>query len=183
MAEPTVVCPNCKTEIKLTESLAAPLLEATRFDFEQTIASMQKQIEELKRRAEQGSQQLQGEVMELELENLLRTRFPRDTIEPVPKGVHGGDVLHHVLGPLGQPCGTILWESKRTKNHIVRDLGQQPREPFCRRRQNGWFRRRTVEQQGRSYVARCNPNASLAWGRGRNRLFSFGFRFSGYVLE
>ena len=61
---------------------------------EQTISSMQKQIEELKRRAEQGSQQLQGEVMELELESLLRTRFPRDTIEPVPKGVHGGDVLH-----------------------------------------------------------------------------------------
>lgn len=233
MAEPTVVCPNCKTEIKLTESLAAPLLEATRRDFEQrikqkdadlaaklkeegakiaveearkaklalaaeldqrtsavaelenalkennaklaeaqkaqadlirkqrdldtklrevdlavekrvqegldatreqarkevegelklkvaekeqTITSMQKQIEELKRRAEQGSQQLQGEVMELELEGLLRARFPRDTIEPVPKGEHGGDVLHRVLGPLGQACGTILWESKRTKN-------------------------------------------------------------------
>ena len=233
MAEPTIVCPNCKTEIKLTESLAAPLLEATRRDFEkrlkqkdtdlaeklkeeekriaadearkaklalsaeleqktravadlektltennaklaeaqkaqadllrkqreldtkireadlsvekrvqeglaatreqarkevegelklkvaekeQTISSMQKQIEELKRKAEQGSQQLQGEVMELELEGLLRARFPRDTIEPVPKGVHGGDVLHHVLGPVGQACGTILWESKRTKN-------------------------------------------------------------------
>ena len=83
---------------------------------EQTIASMQKQIEELKRRAEQGSQQLQGEVQELELETLLKTKFPRDTIEPVPKGEHGGDVLHRVLGPLGQICGTILWESKRTKN-------------------------------------------------------------------
>lgn len=83
---------------------------------EQTIASMQKQIEELKRRAEQGSQQLQGEVQELELESILRTRFPRDTIEPVPKGEHGGDVLHRVLGPLGQLSGTILWESKRTKN-------------------------------------------------------------------
>ena len=233
MTEPIITCPNCKTEIKLTESLAAPLLEVTRLDFEkrlrqkdtdlaaklkeeatkiaaeesrkaklalaseldqktravaelektlsennakladaqkaqadllrkqpeldtklreadlsvekrvqeglnatreqarkevegelklkvaekeQTITSMQKQIEELKRRAEQGSQQLQGEVMELELENLLRTRFPRDTIEPVAKGVHGGDVLHHVLGPVGQRCGTILWESKRTKN-------------------------------------------------------------------
>ena len=232
MAEPTITCPNCKTEIKLNESLAGPLLEATRRDFEKrlkqkdvdlaatlkeeatkiaveearkaklalsneleqktravaeleknltennaklaeaqkaqadllrkqreldtklreadlsvekrvqeglnatreqarkevegelklkvaekelTITSMQKQIEELKRRAEQGSQQLQGEVMEIELESLLRTRFPRDTIEPVPKGVHGGDVLHHVLGPIGQACGTILWESKRTK--------------------------------------------------------------------
>lgn len=53
---------------------------------EQTITSMQKQIEELKRKAEQGSQQLQGEVQELELESLLRTRFPFDKIEPVPKG-------------------------------------------------------------------------------------------------
>ena len=83
---------------------------------EQTIASMQTQIEELKRRAEQGSQQLQGEVQELELEALLRAKFPRDTIEPVPKGEFGGDALQRVIGPLGQPCGTILWESKRTKN-------------------------------------------------------------------
>jgi hypothetical protein len=83
---------------------------------EQTIVSMQKQIEDLKRRAEQGSQQLQGEVQELELEALLATRFPRDTIQPVPKGEFGGDILHRVSGPLGQPCGTILWESKRTKN-------------------------------------------------------------------
>lgn len=83
---------------------------------EQTIASMQKQIEELKRKAEQGSQQLQGEVQELELEALLRAKFPRDTIEPVPKGEHGGDALQHVVGPNGQPCGTIIWESKRTKN-------------------------------------------------------------------
>ena len=51
---------------------------------EQTIASMQKQIEELKRRAEQGSQQLQGEVQELQLESLLLARFPRDTFDPVP---------------------------------------------------------------------------------------------------
>ena len=83
---------------------------------QQKIASMQKTIEELKRKAEQGSQQLQGEVQELELEALLRAKFPRDTIEPVPKGDHGGDVLQRVHGPLGQTCGTILWESKRTKN-------------------------------------------------------------------
>jgi hypothetical protein len=83
---------------------------------EHTITSMQKQIEDLKRRAEQGSQQLQGEVQELELEALLRAKFPRDTIEPVPKGEYGGDVFQRVLGPLGQSCGTILWETKRTKN-------------------------------------------------------------------
>lgn len=83
---------------------------------EQTIAAMQKQIEELKRRAEQGSQQLQGEVQELELENLLRSKFPFDAIEPVPKGEFGGDVLHRVVGAGGQTGGTILWEFKRTKN-------------------------------------------------------------------
>ncbi|MCI0462736.1 MAG: DUF2130 domain-containing protein, partial [Gemmataceae bacterium] len=83
---------------------------------EHTIASMQKQIEELKRKAEQGSQQLQGEVQELELEAMLREKFPLDSIEPVAKGEHGGDVLQRVIGPLGQPCGAILWESKRTRN-------------------------------------------------------------------
>lgn len=93
------------------ESLKLKVMEK-----EQTIASMQTQIEELKRRAEQGSQQLQGEVQELELEAVLRTKFPRDTIEPVPKGEFGGDALQQVIGPLGQVCGTILWESKRTKN-------------------------------------------------------------------
>ena len=83
---------------------------------EQTITAMQKQIEDLKRRAEQGSQQLQGEVQELELENLLRSKFPFDAIEPVPKGEYGGDVLHRVVGAGGQAGGTILWEFKRTKN-------------------------------------------------------------------
>ena len=83
---------------------------------EQTIAAMQKQIEDLKRRAEQGSQQLQGEVQELELESLLRVKFPFDAIEPVPKGEFGGDVLQRVVSQSGLPSGTILWESKRTKN-------------------------------------------------------------------
>jgi hypothetical protein len=83
---------------------------------EEQIASMERQIDELKRKAEQGSQQLQGEVQELALEETLRAKFPRDRIEPVPKGEFGGDVLQHVYGPTNQLCGTILWESKRTKN-------------------------------------------------------------------
>jgi hypothetical protein len=222
MNEPTITCPNCKAEIKLTESLAAPLIESTRRQYEEKlaaerrtiaaeeatkarrllsadmemqatemaelqevladrntkladaqkaqaelirkqrelddakremdltietkvqesltavrnkakleaeeglklkvaekeeqIAGMQRQIEELKRKAEQGSQQLQGEVQELELESLLQSTFPNDSIEPVAKGEHGGDVVHKVAGPNGQHCGTILWESKRTKN-------------------------------------------------------------------
>lgn len=233
MTEPTITCPNCKTEIKLTESLAAPLIESTRRDYEKRLAqkdsdveaklkterarivaheakkaklaaatdleektqalaelqevlkqrdaklaeaqkaqaemlrkqrelddakreldltvekrvqagltasrdqarkeadeehrlklkekdeqllSMQNKIEELKRKAEQGSQQMQGEVQELELESLLGDKFPHDRIEPVPKGEFGGDILQRVQGPQGQACGTILWESKRTKN-------------------------------------------------------------------
>ena len=69
---------------------------------EQTITSMQKQIEELKRRAEQGSQQLQGEVQELELEGLISSKFPQDQDSTVAKGEHGGDVLHRVAGSFGQ---------------------------------------------------------------------------------
>ncbi len=93
------------------ESLKLKVMEK-----DQTIASMQQKIEELKQKAEQGSQQLQGEVQELELENLLRAKFPFDSIEPVPKGEFGGDVLQRVVSQSGQPGGTILWESKRTKN-------------------------------------------------------------------
>jgi hypothetical protein len=97
-------------EKRVQESLAATR-EQARKETEEEL-----KFEELKRRAEQGSQQLQGEVQELELENLLRTKFPRDSIQPVPKGEFGGDVLHRVNGALGQSCGFILWECKRTKN-------------------------------------------------------------------
>jgi hypothetical protein len=83
---------------------------------DQTIASMQQKIEELKQKAEQGSQQLQGEVQELDLANLLRAKFPIDSIEPVAKGTFGGDVVQRVNSQSGQQCGAILWESKRTKN-------------------------------------------------------------------
>ena len=93
------------------ESLYLRLMEK-----DQTISAMKKQLEEAQRRAEQGSQQLQGEVQELELESLLRAKFPRDSIEPVPKGEYGGDIIQRVVGPMGQPCGAILWECKRTKN-------------------------------------------------------------------
>ena len=83
---------------------------------EEQIASMARQIDDLKRKAEQGSMQLQGEVQELELESILRNKFPGDQVEPIPKGEFGGDVLQRVIGPAGQLCGTILWETKRTKN-------------------------------------------------------------------
>lgn len=100
-----------KAKLEAEEGLKLTVLEK-----DHKIASMQKTIEELKRKAEQGSQQLQGEVQELQIESILRNAFPRDTIEPVAKGEFGGDALHRVFGETAQCCGTILWESKRTKN-------------------------------------------------------------------
>jgi len=107
---------NLNTTREKAKKEAEEELKLKVMEKDQTITAMQKQIEELKRRAEQGSQQLQGEVQELELEALLTAKFPRDTIRPVPKGEFGGDVVQRVIGPLNQVCGTILWESKRTKN-------------------------------------------------------------------
>ncbi|MGP0091935.1 MAG: DUF2130 domain-containing protein [Xanthobacteraceae bacterium] len=100
-----------RAKLEAEEELKLKLAER-----EEKIASMQRQIDDLKRKSEQGSQQLQGEAQELELEAMLRARFPRDLIEPVPKGQFGGDVVHRVMGPCNQLCGSILWESKRTKN-------------------------------------------------------------------
>ena len=82
---------------------------------DEIIKGLLKQVDEMKRKAEQGSQQTQGEVQELALENMLETEFPGDVIKPVGKGVKGGDVVHHVFDQNGRECGAILWESKRTK--------------------------------------------------------------------
>ncbi len=91
-------------------------LRLTVTEKEEQISSMKRQIEDLQKKAEQGSQQLQGEALELELETRLNVNFSSDCIEPVPKGESGADVLQKVVGPIGQTCGHILWESKRTKN-------------------------------------------------------------------
>jgi len=82
---------------------------------EKQIQDAKKVNDELKRKLEQGSQQAQGEVLELQLEELLRSAFPRDQIEPVPKGFNGADIVQRVISRSGRACGTILWESKRTK--------------------------------------------------------------------
>jgi hypothetical protein len=80
------------------------------------IADLARQLDEAKRRLEQGSQQAQGEVLELVLEDLLRETFPHDSIEEVGKGRAGGDVIQRVRTPAGADCGAMLWESKRTRN-------------------------------------------------------------------
>lgn len=74
-----------------------------------------KQIEELKSKIQQGSQQSQGEVLELELERILKSEFPADILKEVKKGERGADIVHVVVDKLGRECGTILWESKNAK--------------------------------------------------------------------
>jgi hypothetical protein len=85
-------------------------------ELEKQLEDQKNLAEEMKRKAEQGSMQLQGEVQELAIEEILRATFIYDKISEVPKGIKGADVIHEVLNKSGLKCGTILYESKRTKN-------------------------------------------------------------------
>jgi len=83
---------------------------------DKTIADLQKSLDEAQRKAAQGSQQLQGEIMELDFEKALAESWRDDDIEPIAKGVRGGDIRHIVKTSRGVACGVMLWEIKRTKN-------------------------------------------------------------------
>jgi hypothetical protein len=83
---------------------------------EQILQQVLKANEEMRRKLEQGSQQVQGEVLELELEQMLRDNCPSDEILEVPKGIRGADVLQRVNSRSGLSCGLIIWEAKNTKN-------------------------------------------------------------------
>lgn len=92
-------------------------------DYKLKLAEKEKQsedqkklIEEMKRKAEQGSMQLQGEVQEEMLENILKHTFPFDKITPVGPGIRGADCIQTICNPFGQDCGKIIYESKRTKS-------------------------------------------------------------------
>jgi hypothetical protein len=85
-------------------------------ELEKQLDDQKKLAEEMKRKAEQGSMQLQGEVQELILEELLRNAFPFDLVTEVGKGVRGADCIHHIRNQFGQECGKIIYESKRTKD-------------------------------------------------------------------
>lgn len=85
-------------------------------EYKKQTEDMKKKIEELQQKANLTSQQLQGEVLELELEEFLKREFPVDEIKEVGKGVRGADVMQVVSDTSGRECGTIIWESKRTKN-------------------------------------------------------------------
>lgn len=82
-------------------------------ELQKKLDDMAAQMAEMQRRAEQGSQQLQGEVLELALEEALRRAFPLDVIDEVKKGQRGGDVKHHVHARSGARAGLVLWETKR----------------------------------------------------------------------
>lgn len=84
-------------------------------EMEMQLQAQQKLAEEMRRKAEQGSMQSQGEAQELLLEELLRSSFPFDLIEEVGKGVRGADCVQTVRNPFAQDCGKIIFESKRTK--------------------------------------------------------------------
>jgi len=83
-------------------------------EYEKKMKDQDKLIDEMKRKREQGSMQLQGEVQELLLENILQNTFPFDRIIPVGKGIRGADCIQTICNPVGQECGKIIYESKRT---------------------------------------------------------------------
>ncbi|NQW29204.1 MAG: DUF2130 domain-containing protein [Ignavibacteria bacterium] len=83
-------------------------------ELQKKLTDQAKLIEELQKKAQQGSQQLQGETQELALEEFLQSTFPMDVIEPIVKGARGGDCIHHVQKN-GVVVGMIYYESKRTK--------------------------------------------------------------------
>lgn len=82
---------------------------------EKRINDLKKALDEAQRKAQQGSMQTQGEVLELDIEQALNMAFPTDIIEPVEKGIKGADIRHTVKTAHGNECGVILWETKRTK--------------------------------------------------------------------
>ncbi len=104
---------------KIKKETVEQILEKQRFEKDEQdkqIRDLRRQLEEAHLKANSVSQQLQGEVLELELEEQLKRIFPVDDVIPVGKGVRGADVKQIVRDQTGTECGVIIWESKRTKN-------------------------------------------------------------------
>jgi hypothetical protein len=99
-----------EAQIRAQEKEQAALHSA---ELQKKLDDLTTQLAEAQRKAEQGSQQLQGEVLELALEEGLRRAFPLDVIEEVRKGQRGGDVIHRVIAHTGNDAGVLLWETKR----------------------------------------------------------------------
>lgn len=99
------------------EALKRVSEEHRRKDLEKdkVINDLRASLEDMKRRAEQGSMETQGEVLEQDFETQLRGFFIHDDIHPVPKGIRGADLVQTVRTPIGAECGVLLWETKNTK--------------------------------------------------------------------
>ncbi|MCW3073784.1 MAG: hypothetical protein JWP69_853 [Flaviaesturariibacter sp.] len=104
-----------KIEQQKTETRETDMLMRQK-ELEKQLDDQKKLVEEMKRKSEQGSMQLQGEVQELALEKLLKDSFPFDVVCEVGKGVKGADCLLTIRNNFGQECGKIIFESKRTKD-------------------------------------------------------------------
>jgi hypothetical protein len=100
---------------KEAEGTAAAKQQLKIADRDRTINDLKTQLATLQQRLEQQSQQHQGEVLELQLEDWLRAAFPDDEIEPISQGKNGADILHTIKTSAGKVCGKILWETKRTR--------------------------------------------------------------------
>jgi hypothetical protein len=102
-----------ETRVRTQERERADLEKA---DLQKRLDDVNAQLAEAQRKSHQGSQQLQGEVLELTLEGGLERAFPLDMIEEVKKGARGGDVIHRVMTRSGQAAGILLWEAKRARD-------------------------------------------------------------------
>lgn len=103
---------------KIQEAAAKKAAEEHRLkdlEKDKLINDLKASLEDMKRKAEQGSMEIQGEVLEQDFETQLKSFFPHDDIQPVPKGIRGADIIQHVRTPLGHECGILLWETKNTK--------------------------------------------------------------------
>lgn len=104
---------------KLKESIQKQVDEATNLKFaekEKQLSDLKIQLQEAQRKAEQGSIQAQGDVLEVDFEQQLKQTFPIDKVDPVSTGIRGADIMQEVRSETGRPCGTIIFEMKRTKN-------------------------------------------------------------------
>ena len=79
------------------------------------IQDLKSALDDMKRKADQGSTEIQGKVLELDFEEQLRRIFHLDDIQPVPRGIRGADLVQMVRNPAGSDCGSIIWETKNTK--------------------------------------------------------------------
>ena len=91
---------------------------------EETINKLREQLTTAKQVAEQGSQQLQGEILEMDIEQALRAAFPFDTIDEVKKGERGSDIRQVINEQFYQNCGLVLWECKNAKTYQAGWLGK-----------------------------------------------------------